>query len=325
MKSFDRQIFGALLATSALAGCGGGGDRLPPAGAPVPANMVSDTPVLIGEPYEAGGVTYTPADPAHYDEVGYASWYGADLAGRPTARGEAFNPEGISAAHRTLPLPSYVEVTALDTGRTILVRVNDRGPFDPGKIIDLSSGAARQLGILDHGVAAVRVRRVNPNDDERRRLRAGLPVQERLQTSDQLLTALRARLQRGGGMIPPAQAAPDVPSRPPRTVAVPPPVDSGSGAGVTWQQPATPAPPPPPPPPPAASGTYFVQLGAFGNPGNADRLAGRARSAGLGEVRVVTSGNLRLVQVGPFPTAAAAQAAQDRASRAGFGEGRIVR
>src|SRR3546814_5946229 len=73
-----------------------------------------------------GGVTYTPIDVADYDEVGYAGWYGDDLAGKPTANGEIFDPASISAAHKTLPLPSYVEVTALDTGRTILVRVNDR-------------------------------------------------------------------------------------------------------------------------------------------------------------------------------------------------------
>lgn len=88
---------------------------------------VSDTPVVLGQPYQVDGKTYTPGDDPTYDDAGYASWYGAELAGRKTANGEMFNPNGVSAAHRTLPLPSYVEVTNLDNGKTILVRVNDRG------------------------------------------------------------------------------------------------------------------------------------------------------------------------------------------------------
>src|SRR3546814_5701897 len=89
-------------------------------------------------------------------------WYGGAHKGKPTANREHFRPEGISAAHKTLPLPSYVEVTSLETGRTILVRINDRGPFVSGRVIDLSSAAAEQLGMKRKGVAAVRVRRVNP-------------------------------------------------------------------------------------------------------------------------------------------------------------------
>src|SRR3546814_6033080 len=113
---------------------------------PAPATTgVTDVPVMIGDPYKIGGVTYTPIDVADYDEVGYAGRYGDDLAGKPTANGETFDPASISAAHKTLPLPSYVEVTALDTGRTILVRVNDRGPMVTDRLIGLSRGAAEQL------------------------------------------------------------------------------------------------------------------------------------------------------------------------------------
>src|SRR3546814_10196370 len=83
-----------------------------------------------------------------------------------TANGEKFRPDGITAAHKTLPLPSYVEVTSLQTGRTILVRVNDRGPFARGRIIDLSKGAAEQLGIRAAGTAPVRVRVVDPRSEE---------------------------------------------------------------------------------------------------------------------------------------------------------------
>lgn len=137
---------------------------------------VADTPVKIGRPYAINGRTYVPADDPRYDETGLASWYGPQHAGRPTANGEAFRMNGISAAHRTLPLPSYAEVTALATGRRILVRINDRGPFAPGRIIDLSRGAARLLGIERDGVAPVRVRRVFPSEADRATLRAGRPA-----------------------------------------------------------------------------------------------------------------------------------------------------
>jgi rare lipoprotein A len=153
---------------------------------------VADVPVKIGDPYTVGGVTYTPADIPDYDDVGYASWYGEELAGRPTANGETFDPAAITAAHKTLPLPSYVEVTALDTGRTILVRVNDRGPMVGDRLIDLSRGAAEQLGLTD-AVAAVRVRRTNPPVAERAQLRAGKPVPERIGTPESLLSILRSK------------------------------------------------------------------------------------------------------------------------------------
>lgn len=96
-----------------------------------------------------------------YEATGRASWYGDELRGRKTANGERFDPDGLTAAHRTLPFHSHVEVTALDTGRTILVRINDRGPFHGNRIIDLSHGAARQLGIVGHGAQMVRLRRID--------------------------------------------------------------------------------------------------------------------------------------------------------------------
>jgi rare lipoprotein A len=172
----------SLLLTSCASIDGGGGRR------------VSDAPVKIGRPYEVRGVTYVPADVHDYDELGYASWYGKEQAGNDTANGERFNPKGVSAAHRTLPLPSYVEVTALDSGKTVLVRVNDRGPFSGKRIIDLSRGAAEQLGIVAGGSAAVRVRRVDPPESERASLRAGKRAPDRSPTPSDTLAGLRARL-----------------------------------------------------------------------------------------------------------------------------------
>lgn len=116
----------------------------------------------IGKPYVVNGRTYTPAYDPDYVAVGQASWYGPHHHGRRTASGEVFDQNRISAAHTTLPLPSLVEVTDLASGRKIRVRVNDRGPFVPGRIIDLSKAAAEELGIRAKGVAKVRVRYIGP-------------------------------------------------------------------------------------------------------------------------------------------------------------------
>ena len=174
------------VAAAALSACGGGRDYRP----------VSDVPVRIGAPYTVRGTTYTPAADAGYDRVGYASWYGPE-SGSQTANGERFRPDGITAAHTTLPLPTYVEVTALDTGRRIVVRVNDRGPFARGRLIDLSRGAAEQLGVRAQGVAPVRVRVVEPSERDRERLREGKPARELPPVSGRELERLRARLAQG--------------------------------------------------------------------------------------------------------------------------------
>lgn len=317
MKLLDKtKIWMTGLTLAALAGCGGGGE-LPPASAggqgPVYGTAVSDIPVRVGEPYTINGRTYTPSDPSHYDEVGLASYYGDELSGRPTANGERFRPSGISAAHRTLPLPSYVEVTALQTGRTILVRVNDRGPFAGDRIIDLSVGAARQLGIVEQGTAPVRVRRVQPIESDRARLRSGQSTQPRLQTSPQLLDALRAQFERGGGVIPQATPSPDASTG----------TMNSPSAGVDWlvedAEPVRPT----QRSTPAATGSYYVQLGAFSNAANAQRMASRAQS--LGTVRVVSAGNIRRVRLGPYPSQTAANQARSRARSAGFTDARVFR
>ncbi len=118
-------------------------------------------------PYTVLGKRYYPysVDAAKkYREVGIASWYGYETynskGGRMTANGEAFDPRKLSAAHKLLPLPAHVRVTNLDNGRSLIVRVNDRGPFVPGRIIDLSAGAAKKLGFHRKGTARVRVETV---------------------------------------------------------------------------------------------------------------------------------------------------------------------
>jgi rare lipoprotein A len=111
----------------------------------------------IGQPYELNGRTYVPAEDPNYRTEGIASWYGPDFHGKPTANGETFDMNGISAAHPTLPMPSYLRVTNLANGRSIIVRINDRGPYAKERVTDLSVGAARALGFYEQGLARVRI------------------------------------------------------------------------------------------------------------------------------------------------------------------------
>ncbi len=125
----------------------------------------------LGIPYKVAGRWYVPREEPGYDRKGTGSWYGDDFHGRKTANGEIFDMHALTAAHPTLPLPSYAHVTNLATGRTILVRVNDRGPYVSDRIIDLSHASARALGYENRGHAPVRVRyagRAPLNGDARR-------------------------------------------------------------------------------------------------------------------------------------------------------------
>ena len=118
-----------------------------------------DEPIYkVGNPYKINGKWYYPAVDYQYDEVGIASWYGPGFHGKTTANGEVFDQNKISAAHRTLPMPSVVKVTNLENGLVLeKVRINDRGPFARNRIIDLSKKAAEELGFIRNGVAKVRV------------------------------------------------------------------------------------------------------------------------------------------------------------------------
>jgi rare lipoprotein A len=113
--------------------------------------------VKLGNPYEVNGTTYYPEYDPEYSEVGMASWYGPGFHGGQTANGERFNTNEMTAAHRTLPLPSIVKVTNLKNDKSVIVRVNDRGPFAHGRILDVSKTAANKLDMIRSGVAKVRV------------------------------------------------------------------------------------------------------------------------------------------------------------------------
>lgn len=116
----------------------------------------------IGKPYKVGGRWYTPAHDEDYDKVGMASWYGPGFHGKRTANGERFNQNALTAAHTTLPLPSYVRVTNVKNGKSVVVRVNDRGPFSKRRIIDVSKRTAKELEFIRAGKAKVRVEYLGP-------------------------------------------------------------------------------------------------------------------------------------------------------------------
>lgn len=115
---------------------------------------------IVGKPYKVKGKWYVPKEDKRYNKVGLASWYGAAFHGRMTANGEVYDSYHLSAAHPTFPLPSYARVTNTKTGDSVIVRVNDRGPYHPGRIIDVSEKAAELLAIKRDGTAKVRVQYV---------------------------------------------------------------------------------------------------------------------------------------------------------------------
>ncbi len=127
-------------------------------GLPMPANTPqSQGTFKIGKPYYAEGQRYVPQETYSYEETGIASWYGPGFHNKSTASGETFNRYELTAAHRTLQMPSFVRVTNLDNGRSLVVRVNDRGPFSKARIIDLSDRAAELLGVKGPGTAKVKL------------------------------------------------------------------------------------------------------------------------------------------------------------------------
>lgn len=148
-----------LLLALVVAACAG---KPPPTRTAAPGSTVK-----IGKPYQVFGTWYYPADDRDYDQRGIASWYGPGFHALSTANGERYDQDDVTAAHKTLPMPSHVEVENLDNGRKLVVRINDRGPFVAGRIIDLSRKSAQLLGVDRVGTARVRVRRVYPDGKSR--------------------------------------------------------------------------------------------------------------------------------------------------------------
>jgi rare lipoprotein A len=290
MRLLDER-FVAVALIAALAGCGGHTKESIATTGQGGQGPEADYPMVLGDPFVVDGKLYTPADTFNYDEVGYAA---VDTEG-----GTA-----VSASHRTLPLPSYIEVTSLETGRTILVRTERRGPLAGSHLIALSPGAMEQLGIV--ASSPVRVRRVNPPEQERAFLRRGERAAERMETPMTLVAVLKRKLpvQQGASALSvpetvlPMQMA-TAPVEPPRTPEAP-------------EKPAVPV-----RTDKAQNEGFFVQAGAFSQKANAQRVAGRIDGS------VASAGKLFAARTGPFANRGLAEASLAKVKHAGYSEARI--
>ncbi|CAN5165998.1 septal ring lytic transglycosylase RlpA family protein [soil metagenome] len=267
------------------------------------------------KPYQIRGVWYYPKADPRYDEQGIGSWYGEQFHNRRTANGEVFDMDLPSAAHKTLPLPSIVEVTNLDNGRKLKVRVNDRGPFVDSRIIDLSKAAAEQLGYGRAGVAHVRVRYIGPASqtpfDAPRIIAAAPPPPE-----PRYAAPPKARVYAAG--LPPAQPAYDAPPRPKAAdpdYAPSTPVDDA---------PSTPAVAVPPAP---VSASYRIQAGSFANRDNAERAAAQLGEAGEASIESIPRGQgvLYRVVVNAGADEGEAFGVRDRVTALGFSDATVLR
>ncbi len=325
-----RAVVAVSLSLLILAGCAS--DRQPPVNSDLPHYLQLGrdpdgklvTHYKVGNPYQVAGLWYYPAEDFGYREEGIASWYGPNFHGKLTANGEVYDMDALTAAHKTLPIPSVVEVTNLENGKTIKLRINDRGPFVDGRIIDLSRRAAQVLDVVRSGTARVRVVLV-PEDS--------LSLKN---------MALDARGQ------PPITEMPTVVASPRGPVVaetLTPPVAVVS-APVTVPLPSTPTPlattitstplaPPPTVSPPSSvaaapirrvqSGIY-VQAGAFTDISNARRL--EAQLSGIGNIIVAMAdigGRVfHRVRIGPMLDQAAAQRLLSDMLTQGYNGARIV-
>jgi len=273
----------------------------------------------VGKPYQVAGRWFEPHEDPDYDKKGTASWYGEAFNRRKTSNGEWFDMTRLTAAHPTLPLPSYVKVTNLENGREVVVRVNDRGPFVGTRIIDLSKRSAEVLDFKNKGKAQVRVQYIGPaplNDNGRHlmamndELDRGTPMRKMIAKAD----------RRKGNMpteeVQIAAAKPKKQAPPP-----PPPEPEFETASYEPEQVATPE------PAPASEATYFVQLGSFSDADNATRA--RDQFAAVWPVQFIelygASGPVYRVRLGPISSTADAETALIDAQAAGYGDARLIR
>jgi len=339
--------------TLAISACGreksaGLGERVIPLGQPVPKGGGR---YVVGEPYQVAGVWHRPREDPSYNRVGTASWYGELFQGRRTANGEIYDMDRLSAAHPTLPLPVYVQVTNLRNGRSIVVRVNDRGPFANDRIIDLSRRSADALGFRRKGTAPVRVRYVgraplNGDDSYERKYLASRGLG---QFASAAAPSAGARSP-GAAQDPIAVAS--LPSKPPlpqrverpvATAALPPPAETPPAQAVTmndlampgWQTQLKASPEatgsiaplvPARPRRVASSGGPAIQAGSFKNKDNAERARGVLSAIGPVDVAKVDVGGevYFRVRVGPFNDEIEAAAALPQVTQAGYQGAKIV-
>ncbi len=269
----------------------------------------------IGNPYQQDGVWYYPHEQPDYDETGIASWYGAEFHGQHTANGELFDSNALTAAHRTLPMPVNVRVTNLANGRSLIVRVNDRGPFARGRIIDVSARAADLLGFKLQGTARVRVTYMG-----RALLPGGQQIEE---TPPEIATAVPAaptgKVDMGAlNIVPGATVAPPVQvASMPEPMAATLPQPTRVEEPVTGQVTQVPVP---------AVTHLYVQAGAFSTQANASRLKAHLAAAGTVIISPISRNGQTLyrVRMGPFDDLTSADTALARTLKLGSNDAQIV-
>lgn len=305
-----------LLAAASLAACTG--NKPATTGTPTSAETPNTQPVTggvykVGNPYQINGVTYYPAEDYRYDETGIASWYGPGFHAKMTGNGENFDQNELTAAHRTLPMPSFVRVTNLDNGRSVVLRVNDRGPYAHSRIIDVSRRGAQLLGFETAGTARVRVQILA---SESQQIADAMRSQGRT-SGDQASKGTGTLIARAA--LQPNEPAPKAQ---PRTEISAERLDTPSN--VKSSAPATPSQPPasssastlasrgPVPLPADPTGQVgqvapkptrlFIQVAALSNPDNARALSQRLRNFGptLIVPTQVGSQQLHRVRIGPL-------------------------
>lgn len=277
-----------------------------------------------GDPYQVGGIWYVPHDQPNYDQTGIASWYGDAFNMKATANGEIFDMNQFSAAHTTLPLPSMVEVTNLDNGKKLILRVNDRGPFVGGRVIDLSRAAAHELGYERQGTARVRVRYVGPAPlagpeagvryakvtppsyaPTFTQVAAHRPADEDIFAEPSAASTVQPAAPRRGLQV---EVKPLV--APPEPVSIsslsPLPAAPGSRAAVT-------------------EAAYRIQAGAFSDPANARHAADQLSDGATVESFQKNGMTLYRVLLPGSSDEAEAYALRDKVAQSGFGDARVVR
>ncbi|MGE0595088.1 MAG: septal ring lytic transglycosylase RlpA family protein [Hyphomonadaceae bacterium] len=257
----------------------------------------------VGPPYEVDGRWYVPTPEPGYEQTGMASWYGPQFQGQATASGEVFDQEALTAAHPTLPIPSLAQVTNLENGREIIVRINDRGPFVGDRLIDLSRRSAEVLGFESAGQARVHVRYLGPAP---RQMNAQTPALTSPAPVQAPAPAPSHALAQQDGPMPLTPAADD---------------DEHEFAGAPLAMPPATQLAQPPHAHPSGEG-YFVQVGAFSDLMNAHRVRADIASAGpvAVDTRQTASGELFRVRLGPYTSRYEADAARQSLAGLGYGD-----
>jgi rare lipoprotein A len=303
-----------------LAGCTAGRHTPSPTGA-VASDASGKGIYKVGKPYQIDGAWYYPAEDWSYDETGIASWYGEAFHGKDTANGETFDLNAMSAAHRTLPLPTIVQVTNLDNGRSIQIRINDRGPYARGRIIDMSRRSAQLLGFEAQGTAKVRVKVLVPESIQ------AVSLARHNGGDDKAIAAIDAPKP-----APLAQVTTQALAPPPgvRAAAPPPtrPLPQPIPAPVV--QFAAVAPPPPQAEQiavvPVKPSQIYIQAGAFSRSDNAMSVKSRIERFGTVKVTGVRSQGVDMyrVRLGPIATVEEADRLLSRVVDSGLAEARII-